>query len=253
MSLRDDILANYQHKRHFLQTVNIPVLGKPFLYMKNHKSACTTVLATLMAQLLELQGEGTESIDMDSVHTPPKSLLLTGPRGLKVWQVMEALRDPEVFRFTIVREPTARTVSSFADKIVKGDKQKAKLMRYLGRPDDSDITLSEFLDILAQDEGAQDVDRHWRPQRKEISWDYIDYDFVGDMADLNGALAHIVRTLFDAERPEVQDTRKTLGHKSHSRELLEGMTAEDKRNIERAFGPDLEMYDTIRKRLAEAA
>ncbi len=124
MANREAILANYIHQRHFLQTVNIPVLGKPFLYMKNHKAACTTVLATLMAHLLDLQGEGTESIDMQSVHTPPKSLLLTGPRGLNVRRVMRALDDPAVFRFTIVREPVSRTVSSFADKIVKGDKQK---------------------------------------------------------------------------------------------------------------------------------
>lgn len=253
MANRSAILANYLHKRHFLQTVNIPVLGSPFLYMKNHKAACTTVLATLMAHLLELQGEGTESIDMDSVHTPPKSLLLTGPRGLRVWRVMQALDDPAVFRFTIVREPVARTVSSFADKIVKGDKQKTKLMRYLGRPVESDMSLSEFLDILAHDEGAQDVDRHWRPQRKEISYDYINYDYVGDMADLRGALGYVVKRIFDADTPKMQDTRQTLGHKSHSRELIEGMTAQDRANIEKAFGPDLEMYEEVRKSLAEVA
>ena len=252
MADREAILANYSHKRHFLQTVNIPALGEPFLYMKNHKAACTTVLATLMAHLLDLRGEGTESIDMDSVHTPPKTLLLTGPRGLNVRRVMRALDDPGMFRFTIVREPVARTVSSFADKIVKGDKQKTKLMRYLGRPVESDMSLSEFLDILAQDEGAQDVDRHWRPQRKEISYDFIDYDYIGDMADLRGALGHVVKRIFDVDAPKMQDTRRTLGHKSHSQELIEDMTAQDRANIEKAFGPDLEMYEEVRKALGQA-
>ena len=252
MANREAILANYIHKRHFLQTVNIPVLGKSFLYMKNHKAACTTVLATLMAHLLDLRGEGTESIDMESVHTPPKSLLLTGPRGLNVPRVMRVLDDPAVFRFTIVREPISRTVSSFADKIAKGDKQKTKLMRYLGRPVESDISLSEFLDILAHDEGAQDVDRHWRPQRKEISYDFIDYDYIGDMADLKGALGYAVKRIFNVDAPKMQDTRKTLGHKSHSRELIDGMTAQDRANIENAFGPDLEMYESVQKTLAEA-
>ena len=97
------------------------------------------------------------------------------------------------------------------------------------------------------------MDRHWRPQRKEISYDYINYDYVGDMADLRGALGYVVKRIFDADTPRMQDTRKTLGHKSHSRELIEGMTAQDHANIEKAFGPDLEMYEEVRKSLAEVA
>ena len=49
MEYRPRILDNYQHQRHFLQLVNIPVFGAPFLYMKNHKAACTTVLAPIPA------------------------------------------------------------------------------------------------------------------------------------------------------------------------------------------------------------
>ncbi len=253
MEYRPRILDNYPHQRHFLQLVNIPVFGTPFLYMKNHKAACTTVLATLMANLLQQKGETTDSIDMGSVHTPPNTLLLTGPRGLSMPRVMEALADKQVYRFTIVREPVARTVSSFADKIVKGEKQKTRLMRYLKRPADSDLTLSEFLDIMAQDPAARDLDRHWRSQRLEISYDFISYDFVGDMADLGGALSRIVRRVFNVAHPELQDTRASLGHKSRSAELIQGMTATDRRNIEAAFGPDFEMYEDVRQKLAEAA
>ncbi len=253
MAYRPRILENYHHQRHFLQLVNIPVFGTSFLYMKNHKAACTTVLATLMANLLAQRGEGTGSIDMGSVHRPPDSLLLTGSRGLSMERVMEALADRQVYRFTVVREPVARTVSSFADKIVKGDKHKIKLMQYLKRPVDSDMTLSEFLDIMAQDVGARDVDRHWRSQRLEVSYDFINYDFVGDMADLDGALTRILRRIFDVERPKVQDTRTSLGHKSKSAELIDGMTATDRRNIEAAFGPDFEMYEEVRQKLAQAA
>lgn len=253
MDYQPRILDNYLHTKHFLQLVNVPVFGKPFLYMKNHKAACTTVLATLMDNLIKLRGDGAETIDMASVHTPPKSLLLTGPRGLNMPRVMEDLADRRVFKFTIVREPVARTVSAFSDKIIKGEKQKAKLMRHLKRPVDSDISLSEFLDIMANDEGARDVDRHWRSQRKEVSYEFIDYDFVGDMADLNGAMSHVVKTLFDVDTPELQDTRKSLGHRSASADMIAAMTATDRRNIEIAFGEDFEMYEDVRQRLALAA
>ncbi len=247
------ILGNYINKRHFLQNVNIPVSGTPFVYMKNHKAACTTVLATLLAHLLDMRGEGTERINMNSVHAPPRTLLLTGLRSLNVPQVKRALEDPAAFRFTVVRDPLSRTVSSFADKILKADIQKNFLMRYLRRPMDSDITLSEFLDILANDAGALNVDRHWRPQRKEICYDHIDYHFIGDTADLSGAIAHIVKRIFDSDEPIMQDTRKTLGHTSHSHELIEGLTAQDRRNIEKALEQDFEMYEEVRKSPAETA
>lgn len=248
------ILGNYLHRRHYLQTVNLPAFTpskRRFLYMKNHKCACTTVLATLMTHLQREAGTEHE-FDMDTVHTPPKSLLLTGPRGLTLPMVDRAIHDDRVFKFTIVREPVARTVSAFADKIVKGDKQKTKLMNYLGRPKTSDITLSEFLDIMAHDEGARDVDRHWREQRKEVSYDFIPFDFIGDMADLNGAMTFAIQEIF-GETPQLQDTRTSLGHKSRSRELIEGMTAQDHKNIETAFGPDFEMYEEVKTRLKEAA
>lgn len=253
MDHRPKLLDNYLHTKHFLQLVNIPVFGTPFLYMKNHKAACTTVLATLMAHLLAQQGQGVDAIDMSSVHTPPKSLLRTGPRGLSMAQVMEALADRHVYRFTIVRDPVARTVSSFADKIMRGEKQKAKLMRYLRRPTDQDVSLSQFLDILAQDEGARDIDRHWRSQRKELSYDFINYDFVGDMANLNGALRHVMRHIFQEETPAIQDTRSSLGHKSTSAELIEAMSVADHQNIQSAFGPDFDMYEDVRTRFAQAA
>jgi hypothetical protein len=253
MSDAPAILANYPNRRHFLQLVNIPVFGTPFLYMKNHKAACTTVLASLMANLNATKDGPPEPIDMGSVHAPPKSLLLTGSRGLTVRRALRWLNDPDVFRFTVVREPVARTVSAYADKIVKGDKQKTRLMRHLGRRVEADLSLSEFLDILAQDPAALDLDRHWRPQRKEVSWDQIEYDYVGDMADLPGAMALILNRIFGPSAQPPEDTRRSFGHKSHSQVLIEGMTAADRRNIERALEGDFEMYESVRHRLAEAS
>lgn len=248
-----DIEKNYLHRRHFLQTVNLPAsppAGAAFLYMKNHKAACTSILATLMAHLMAERGE-TEALSMENVHTPPKSLLLTGVRGLTPEQVMAALADPAVFKFTVVREPISRTVSAYADKIAGAQKQKRKLMQALGRDADDDLSLSQFLDLLAQEPRLRDLDRHWRNQCKEISYHEIAYDFIGDVADLQGALRIVVARCFAADTPLYQDTRSSLGHRSSSRELIEGLTAADRRNLDSAFADDLDMYDEVRRRLAE--
>ena len=247
------LLDNYHHPRHFLQLVHLPAVAtprRPFVYVKNHKCACTTVLATLMAHLQAQQaGHDTHDLDMGTIHTPPKSLLRTGRRGLTTRRAMRAIADDTNFRFTVVRDPVARTVSAFADKVAGAERPGRQLMKYLGRPEDGDITLSQFLDIVAQDEGARDLDRHWREQRKEISYDFIPYDYVGDTATLGAALGHVTRTVF-AQEPRFQDTRRSLGHKSASHELLAAMTPTDRANIEKAYAADFEMYEDIRKRHA---
>lgn len=256
MSLFDEMEANYWHRRHFLQTVNLPAFempGKNFLYMKTHKAACTTVLATLMTQIAHLKGD-TADISMETVHNPPNTLLLTGPRGLEPDDVTSAVQDKNVFKFTVIRDPLTRTVSAWADKIKSNHKQKARLMEHLGLPTEKNLTLKQFLEVLAKDEGARDLDRHWRPQRKEISYDQIDFDFIGTVETLEGDMAYISREIFgDAALPKLNDTRQSLGHKTSARELIDTLTARDMRHLERALGPDLEMYEAVQKHLGVAA
>ncbi|WP_417259923.1 sulfotransferase family 2 domain-containing protein [Celeribacter sp.] len=256
MALFDEMLMNYPHRRHFLQTVNLPAFDPPesrFLYMKMHKAACTTVLATLMKHLAAAKGI-VEDLSMERVHAPPKSLLLTGPRGLTNAMVEDAVRSDDVFKFTIVREPISRTVSAWADKVDAVGKQRANLMTYLGRPIDAPMSLSSFIDILAHDEGARNLDRHWRSQRLEMSYDQIPYDFVGVVEDIKPAMAHIITAIFGGDAAgEIEDTRKSFGHQTTSKDWREGLSAQDIKNLETAFAPDLEMYEQVTQRLKECA
>ncbi|GGA15325.1 sulfotransferase family 2 domain-containing protein [Neptunicoccus cionae] len=250
MAFKDGILDNYLHERHFLQTVYMPAFqpaGRNFVYMKNHKAACTTVIATLMAHLLAEMGDSRD-ISMQNVHKPPMDVIHAGKRTLSLDRAVDALQSPDVFRFTAVREPISRTVSAWADKVAGQGAKKHKLMDKLGRAKDEDLSLSAFLDVLAHNPEALDVDRHWRPQSKEISWGLINYDVVGTTDDLEPALKEIVSSCFGKAQPMVQDTRNSLGHKTSSKELVAGLTRKDRRNIERAFGADLEMYEAVKSR-----
>ena len=240
----EDLVANYRHRRHFLQTVNLPAVapnGQSFLYMKNHKCACTTIIATLINLLTKQQGID-QNLSMDVVRASSKSVLLTGPRGLDVRRVMAAIEDPKVFKFSLVRDPVTRTVSAFSDKIAAGDKQKFKLMKYLGRPADSNITLKQFIALLALDEGARDVGIHWRPQRQEISYDQIPFDYIGTVEDMKSSMNHIVRSILGAEaKVQIAETRRPQGHKSSLKEMIATLTERDMKNLHKAFGPDFEM------------
>lgn len=252
----DDLAANYPHRKHFFQAVNLPAVppvGGAFLYMKNHKCACTTVIATLMNLLAKQQGIE-EDISMGAVHKPPKSVLVTGQRGLSDDRIMSAIDDPSVFKFSVVRNPVTRTVSAFADKIASGGKQKTNLMKYLGRPVDSDITLKQFIALLAVDEGARDVDRHWRPQRQEICYDQIPFDYIGTVEEIKTAMDHIVTKIFGADKAGyVVDTRRSLGHKTASQDMIATLTDRDMKNLHKAFEPDFEMYNAVKSEWAMAS
>ncbi len=243
------ILNNYLHDRHFLQTVHLPAFdptARTFVYMKNHKCACSTILASILHQL-NTQTGGSVQIDMNSIHNPPKSLIRTGRKALNVPAAMEALRDSARFRFSVVRHPVARTLSAFFGYLLKTPGQKEKFLRHVGRAPDRDIHLSDFLDIVARDEKARDLNRHWRPQRKEISYDFIDFDFVGRVDELNSALDHISYEIF-GNHIDMQDTRSSLGHSSSSKDAIKGLTKSDQSNLEAAFFMDFEMFEDTKKR-----
>lgn len=254
MSVFDEMLRNYPHRRHFLQTVNLPTQtpkGGDFLYMKNHKAACTTILATLMRNLEQTQG-GSVTLSMDAVHAPSKSLLLTGARGLSEARVIAAVNDPKVFKFTVVRDPVSRTVSAYADKVLSGQSQKTRLMTYLGRPHDSNITLKQFIALLANDEGARELDRHWRSQRKEISYDQIDFDYIGTVDTLKPSMDHIVKRIFGIEAlGNSVDTGGDLDRRTELQKMVETLSSRDIKNLEMAFEPDFEMYEMVNQTFAK--
>ncbi|MEM7597987.1 MAG: sulfotransferase family 2 domain-containing protein [Pseudomonadota bacterium] len=245
-----DILPNYQSRRHLLQNVHLPAqdFGGPyFLYMKNHKAACTNVLTLLITQIHHaLSADESLEISMEGVHNLPPDYLRAGARGLDWATVEDALFGP-CYRFTIIREPLSRTVSAWSDKLLGDTRHRRDLNKVLGRAPETEISLPAFLDVIAQDEDARLIDRHWRPQHLEISFGQVNYDFIGRVEEMDAARAHIIDTLFGAKGRSVKivDTREHLGHKSSSGTYRDALTAKDRRNVERAFAADFEMYESV--------
>lgn len=254
MSTLGDILPNYQSRRHLLQNVHLPAKGyegPKFLYMKNHKAACTNILTLLLTQMHHAMSSNDPSghapeITMDGVHNLPPDYLRAGARSLDIPTVEDALFG-DWYRFTVIREPLSRTVSAWSDKLQGNTRHRRDLNAVLGRAADAEISLSAFLDIIAQDRRALLVDRHWRPQHMEISADQIRYDFIGRVEDMEGARTRIIERLFGPKGHKVEsiDTRDHLGHRSSSKAHRDALTAQDRRNVDTAFARDFEMYDRV--------
>lgn len=248
MHEKPDILRNYTHDRHFLQNVHLSrdkTSKRPFIYMKNHKAACTTILATLIHHQMEYLDLPPGPITGNTIHSPPKILIRNGRRSLSVEDACRALETPRVYKFTVIREPLSRILSAFSDKVTGDTKQRAALFRHAGLSMDHELKLEDFIDIVTQDSVARNLDRHWRSQRKEISYGQINYDYIGTVENLGPALRVILREVFATADMNLQDTRKTIGHKSKSESLRDGLSKKDLGKLEQAYSDDFEMYATI--------
>ncbi len=144
--------------------------------------------------------------------------------------------------------PDCARAQCFFGYLLKTLGQKEKFLRHVGREPDGELGLADFLDIIAHDETARDLNRHWRPQRKEISFDFIDFDFIGRVDDLNTALEPISYEIF-GNQTEMQDTRSSEGHSS-PKDAMQNLTRTDHMNLESAFSMDFEMFESVKTRFS---
>ncbi|HAN70424.1 MAG TPA: hypothetical protein DCQ36_02385, partial [Actinobacteria bacterium] len=85
-------------------------------------------------------------------------------------------------RFTVVREPAARALSGFLEKVGQGLKQSEPIVEAVRAQTGqdiapADISLAQFLDVIAQMPSRQQ-DPHWRRQADHIGLGIVDYDAI---------------------------------------------------------------------------
>lgn len=161
----------------------------------------------------------------------------------------------DFFVFTFVRNPWARVVSTYLDKVVNAnpDKVKAILSKF---PELSpEMSFDEFVDFLVSPRGAdEDADRHWLSQNRFISDDEgnllvdrlgrsedLDRDFAAITSDLNLPpieLPHLNSRL--GWRPTDQAIKS-----QNSRYYRSFYDTRAKKAIERRYKRDLELFDYV--------
>lgn len=183
-----------------------------YVYMDNPKTGCSS----LKSALVELELRGTplarDEYDWTLYHGPPGSPLkritqMPGTTPLR-W-----LRD-ENYRFvTFVRNPYARLLSCYRDKILVVRRQKLKILQLLGYSGEDmqqPVSFAEFARAVA---GQRDyeMDAHWRTQSAQLWWGIINYDFVGRFEtyneDFDALFEHL--NIPKQERPALRHLHKS--------------------------------------------
>jgi len=134
------------------------------LYVEVPKVASSTIKATLRAL-----DAGTAGNHGDDTVAKP------GPDD----HIPELFRGDALFRFTFVRNPYTRILTTYLDKFVNNAFERARLLPMLGLPADlPELPFDAFLErVLVMSDYERDI--HWATQTFLIHRDYMDYDFIG--------------------------------------------------------------------------
>ena len=158
-----------------------------YIYINNPKCGCSTVRQTLWAAehalgLADAPG---------SIHTEPDSWPWVDDS--QRWE-----HNEQAFVFTLVRNPYARVLSAYLDKIRDPNVWEPFAARHgLG---DTQVSFIEFLRLIA-DEPPDQMDMHWRPQSHIVAPRVVPYDFIGTMESFEQDLWHILKCIFRREMP----------------------------------------------------
>jgi Sulfotransferase family len=166
-----------------------------YVYVEVPKAGCGTMKATLGGMEAARMNPGMVQRVQDSPHNRLNATPFVKPFQLPPTLLEEVLTSPEYRRFTVVREPAARLLSGYIEKIGQGLKQSepivAALKESTGRDvAAADITLDQFLDVIGAQE-SRDQDPHWRRQADHIGLGIVPYDAVIHLEELDASWARI--------------------------------------------------------------
>ena len=193
-----------------------------FVYFRIPKSANSTI----MLSLAQAMGGG----DVDARGAAAKR---SAKKSLKL-ALWRSSRVQQCFKFTFVRDPFARILSAYLDKIASGAPKILADLDSRGRS----MTFIDFLRRL--DEGYLLSNIHWAPQADIIPVAVPMLDFVGRVENLGPDLAEVLEKIFGTGDHAV--VQRTVGVTSASSRLSEFYGPEERKIVQKLYARDFELF-----------
>lgn len=136
----------------------------PLIYVSNPKSGCSSIKQSLKsAQAGKYARDGRSFERSDSPHEDDECLRRSG---------LSPSRCRDRYLFSCVRNPFARVLSGYLDKIENGNPEAYPELKRLRR-----ASFESFLHALA-DHDPHHLDDHFRPQHINLNYPKVAYDAV---------------------------------------------------------------------------
>ncbi|WP_374764425.1 sulfotransferase family 2 domain-containing protein [Yunchengibacter salinarum] len=160
-------------------------LKNKYVWFKNPKVMSSTLAATL--QSLEIQ-------DLPGREIPPHPEIQCCVH-VKPYQLTEA-RNNQIYggplfrKFAFVRNPYARLVSAYKDKVERNEADKRNILTFSTNPDktfERPVSFEEFIETIHA-MPVRRMNRHWEPQVYTTCAHWVKLDFVGKIENANDDL-----------------------------------------------------------------
>ncbi|MCY3770096.1 MAG: sulfotransferase family protein [Gammaproteobacteria bacterium] len=205
--------TRYLDAEEFDYTVNISLRYR-YIYVENAKAACSTI--KLILQRMELDDPDYRADHLVDMHTRVFSPLI---RPAQVGRFSEFIRRKGVVCFCFVRNPYARVLSAYLDKIVNNMPAKKEILALLDGDRENlqrDVSFGEFVDAISR-QSVSEMNPHWRVQYYQTFQEQIRYDFIGRCENLEEDL----RSILEKINPQYEKYwGRESRHATHARSLL---------------------------------
>ncbi|MSO27036.1 MAG: hypothetical protein EXQ60_03105 [Candidatus Nanopelagicales bacterium] len=177
-----------------------------YVYVEVPKAGCGTMKATLGGlEAARLSSKLVERVQA-APHDRTKVTPFVKPFQLPPAQLEEVFTSTQFKRFAVVRDPAARLLSGYLEKIRQGLQQSSPIFETLaaqGRAPKSaaDISFADFIDVIGA-QASRDQDPHWRRQVDHLGIPDMQYDALIHLEQL-GESWHQIGELISV--PDVQE------------------------------------------------
>lgn len=214
----DDILnelnhADLMHGFHYSEKYKA-------LYVEVPKCACSSIKRKIQNYEHGVPGEGL--LDIGNVHAKRKNpyalpgYAFRNVKGLMDAGFVGALTSSSVFRYSFVRNPYERLLSAYRNKLVKqgGDKIRAVNAMYgdSGLSDEEkrklEVPFDAFIEFVLSHDDLSKMNVHWRPQVSMLAYDFLNYNFIGRVEDMNRGWRHVFDSVYSDEFEYTDLTRE---------------------------------------------
>ncbi len=227
---------------------NISLKNK-YVYVGLPKVACTTIKSSLSVYELRESGVPAETVQRyrRNPHMPVNEMVFTKPYQLGKELFEKTLATPEITVFCFVRNPYARVLSAYLDKVQRKEPQINSIRKELAElrgvaPSEATVggvSFEEFLLATRKKAETGKVDRHWRPQALHLCTDIISYDFVGRLETFENDIDYLLERL---TLPELEIVRRDPHRTNANEKLSEFYDARTLDLVREIYDRDFEVF-----------
>jgi hypothetical protein len=221
----------------FNYLINIGYQSKA-VYFEIPKTGCSTIKKSLQA--IELGGE---EIPKERVHDKATSPLASLYDDI-AW-ASKVLEDPGYFKFTFVRNPYDRILSTYLDKIYTNMWEKQRMSQKLGFAFEDEVSFLDFLRLVEQQEPLK-MDIHWKAQREMLPANLEILDHIGRFENFTaewGAVLKRLQAQAEAKDKALFVSQDILWHQTGAKEKrMQYYNAEEKAIVQELYHEDFQEF-----------